>query len=96
MRQESKLTAQGQITMPAEIRRLANVHPGTRFTWEVDAAGNILLRPLRLSLADVAGMFTSKHPISDQNIREAIEEGYARRRRYLEFSRVPGAVRLKP
>jgi AbrB family looped-hinge helix DNA binding protein len=81
MRQESKLTAQGQITMPAEIRRQANVHAGPRFTWEVDAAGNILLRPLRLSLADVAGMFPTKHSISDKEIHEAIEEGYARRRR---------------
>jgi AbrB family looped-hinge helix DNA binding protein len=81
MRQESKLTAQGQITMPAEIRRQANVHPGTRFTWEVDPAGNILLRPMRLSLADVAGMYTAKHPVADQSVREAIEDGYARRRR---------------
>jgi AbrB family looped-hinge helix DNA binding protein len=81
MRQESKLTAQERITMPAEIRRQANVHPGTRFTWEVDVAGNILLRPIRLSLADVAGMFTTGRPMGDQEIQEAIEEGYARRRR---------------
>ena len=81
MRQVSKLTAHGQITMPVEIRRQANVHPGTRFAWEVDAAGNILLRPVRLSLADVAGIFPTGHPIGDQEIREAVEKGYARHRR---------------
>jgi AbrB family looped-hinge helix DNA binding protein len=81
MRQESKLAAQGQITVPADIRRQANVHPGTRFTWEVDAAGNIMLRPLRLSLADVAGMFKVDRPITDQEINQAIDGGYAHRRR---------------
>jgi len=81
MRQESRLTTQGQLTVPAEIRRKANLHPGTRFAWEVDEAGNILLKPMRLSLADVAGMFKLERPVSDQEIRAAIEEGYARRRR---------------
>lgn len=80
MQQESKLTAQGQLTMPAEIRRQANVHAGTRFTWEVDAAGNILLKPMRLGLPDVAGMFKVDRPVSDAQIRKAIEDGYASRR----------------
>lgn len=81
MRQESTLTAQGQVTVPAEIRRKANLHPGTRFAWEVDPDGNIILKPMRLTLADVAGMFRSARPVSDQEIRAAIQEGYARRRR---------------
>jgi antitoxin PrlF len=76
VRHESRLTAQGQLTMPAEIRRKANVHAGTRFTWEVDPAGNIVLKPLRLGLEEVAGMFKSGRPITDEEIRKAIEEGY--------------------
>jgi len=63
--------------MPADIRRKANVHAGTRFTWDVDAAGNILLKPIRLKLADVAGMFKLDHPLTDEEIKKAIEEGYA-------------------
>jgi len=78
MGQESRLTAQGRITMPADIRRQANVPPGTRFTWEVDAAGNILLRPMRLTLDDVAGMFKAKQPIADRDIHRAIEEVHTR------------------
>jgi len=81
MRQESKLTAQGQLTVPAEIRRQANLHPGTRFSWEIDQAGNILLKPMRLTLMDVAGMFKTGRPISDKEIKAAIEDGYAHRRR---------------
>lgn len=77
MKLESKLTAQGQLTMPAEIRRKANVHAGTRFVWEVDEAGTILLKPMRLGLSDVAGMFKLDHPLTDEAIRKAIEEGYA-------------------
>lgn len=71
------MTAQGQLTMPAEIRRRANVHAGTRFAWDVDEAGNILLKPMRLGLKDVAGMIKVDHPITDQDIRKAIDEGYA-------------------
>ena len=81
MPNESKLTAQGQLTIPAEIRRKANLHPGTRFTWEVDEAGTILLRPKRLTLEDVAGMFKTSKAVSDQEIQAAIQEGYASRRR---------------
>ena len=77
MRQESRLTAQGQLTMPADIRKRANVHAGTRFTWEVDGDGNILLKPMRLGISDVAGMFKLDHPLSDADIKKAIEEGYA-------------------
>jgi bifunctional DNA-binding transcriptional regulator/antitoxin component of YhaV-PrlF toxin-antitoxin module len=55
--------------MPADIRRKANVHPGTRFAWEVDEAGNILLKPLRLGLDDVAGMFKVDHPLTDEALR---------------------------
>jgi hypothetical protein len=47
---------------------------------------------MRLSLADVAGMFTLKRPLTDRDIRAAIEASHAHR---LDFSRVPGAVRLK-
>jgi len=77
---ESKLTAQGQLTMPAEIRRKANVHAGTKFSWEVDDAGNIVLKPMRLSLEGIAGMFKVDRPVTDEEIRKAIEEGYARGR----------------
>ena len=63
--------------MPAEIRRKANVHAGTRFVWDVDATGNILLKPMRLGLSEVAGMFKLDHPLTDEDIRKAIEEGYA-------------------
>ena len=66
--------------MPAEIRRKANVHAGTQFKWEVDEAGNILLRPLRLGLGEVAGMFKCDHPLTDEDLRKAIEVGHGGRR----------------
>jgi len=40
-----------------------------------------LLKEVRPTLDDVAGMFPIKHPVTDEVIREAIDEGYARRRR---------------
>jgi len=79
MRYASTLTARGQLTMPAEIRRKANVHAGTKFMWEVDGAGTILLKPMRLGLEDVAGIFRLAHSLTDEAIRSAIEGGYAGR-----------------
>jgi hypothetical protein len=46
----------------------------------VDDSGNILLKPLRLKLLDIAGMFKADHPVPDEEIRKAIEDGYAGRR----------------
>ena len=75
MRKESRLTARGRLTMPAEIRNQAHVQAGTRFNWEVDGDGNILLKPLRLGLSEVSGMFRLDHHLSDAAIQKAIGEG---------------------
>ena len=43
----------------------------------MDEAGTILLKPMRLGLAEIAGSFRVEHPLTDEAIRKAIEEGYA-------------------
>ena len=49
---QSKLTAQGQISVPAEIRRKLGVGPGAVLEWD-DEGGKIVVRR--------AGRFTSEH-----------------------------------
>ena len=48
------VTGKNQVTVPASIAAQANVHPGTRFDWEVtDAEHTLLVRilPDRATLA---------------------------------------------
>ena len=47
----SKLTSQGQISVPAEVRRKLGLVPGSVIEW-IDADGKVMVRP--------AGRFTSE------------------------------------
>ncbi len=47
---QSKVTAQGQISVPAEVRKRLGIGPGSVLEWD-DEAGNIVVRK--------AGRFTS-------------------------------------
>jgi AbrB family looped-hinge helix DNA binding protein len=59
----SKLTAQGQISVPAEIRRKLGVGPGSTIEWS-EQDGDILVRRVgRHSSADVhAALFADAPP----------------------------------
>ena len=58
----SKLTSQGQISVPAEVRRKLGLVPGSVIEW-IDEDGKMVVRP--------AGRFTS------QQIHEAVFGGRA-------------------
>lgn len=45
MRQISKITSKGQITLPIAIRRLLALKEGDRVLFEVDESGNVRMRP---------------------------------------------------
>ena len=82
----SKLTAQGQISVPAEIRRKLGLGPGSVMEWEEDGDRVVVRR---------AGMHTSeelhavlfpggapaRRSLADlkDGIRRAVRERYARR-----------------
>jgi antitoxin PrlF len=52
---ESTITAKGQTTVPAAVRALVRVKPGTRLTWSVAPDGTILVRAKTKSILDMAG-----------------------------------------
>jgi AbrB family looped-hinge helix DNA binding protein len=44
----AKVDAQGRITIPAELRRQLDLHPGTRVVFTPRKDGSILLQSLRV------------------------------------------------
>lgn len=52
---ESTITARGQTTIPAEIRRAIGGIPGTRLGWHVLAGGRLFVRVKNKTAADLKG-----------------------------------------
>lgn len=75
----SRITAQGQISIPAEIRRKLGVGPGSVIEWEDDAAGGrvTVRRAAEYTLEDLhKNLFPDgpPRPISIKEMDEAIED----------------------
>jgi antitoxin PrlF len=83
---QSKITAQGQISVPAEVRRRLGAGPGSILEW-VDDAGNIVVRRAgRFSSEDIHRAVVGASPppaksLADmkEGIRRHIRKRHARR-----------------
>jgi len=82
---QSKVTAQGQISVPAEIRRKLGLGPGSVLEWEEKKSGEVIVRKAgRYTSAEVhAALFTEdceSKPIVDvkEAIRQHIRKRHAR------------------
>ena len=51
----STVTSKGQITIPKQVRDRLGVHQGDRIEFVVDPDGSVSLRPLKLSVRELAG-----------------------------------------
>lgn len=69
------ITQRGQVTLPAEVRRLLGVGPKSTLIFEVDNGVVVVKRP-RFTLEEVYGSVTPLNPEVDwrQAEREAREE----------------------
>jgi antitoxin PrlF len=80
----SKVTAQGQISVPAEIRRKLGIGPGSVLEWEEDGKGVIVRKAGRFSSEEIHRAVFAKRPkprkLSDLKdaIREHVRDKYAR------------------
>jgi AbrB family looped-hinge helix DNA binding protein len=78
----SKVTAQGQISVPADVRRRLGVGPGSVLEWEEEGDRIIVRRAGRFSSEDIhRALFASKEP-EPKTLRQ-MKEGilrYARER----------------
>ena len=59
---QSKVTAQGQISVPAEIRRKLGIGPGSILEWDEEGESVVVRRAGRYSSADIHGALFSKQP----------------------------------
>ena len=78
----SKLTAQGQISVPAEVRRKLGIGPGSVLEWDDDGEQVVVRRVGRYTSEDVhQALFPA--PPKSRTLRELKEgvRGYIRRRR---------------
>jgi antitoxin PrlF len=83
---QSKLTAQGQISVPAEVRKKLGVGPGSILEWDESNDQIVVRRAGRHSSADVhealfaEGTVKRKSPVSvKEGIRKYMRAKHARR-----------------
>lgn len=78
----SKLTAQGQISVPADVRRKLGIGPGSVLEWEEDGDQIVVRRAGRFSSEDIhRALFGAVKPKarSLDELKEGIRD-YARKR----------------
>jgi len=82
----SKVTAQGQISVPADVRRKLGVGPGSILEWNEEDGGKIVVqRSARFTSEDVhRALFGARPPRTrtpdamKKGIRRRVRERYAR------------------
>ena len=82
----SKVTSQGQISVPSDIRRKLGIGPGSVLEWDEEGDKIIVRRSVRFSSEDIhRALFPKKVPASrtldemKEGIRRRARERYARR-----------------
>jgi AbrB family looped-hinge helix DNA binding protein len=82
----SKLTAQGQISVPADVRRKLGIGPGSILEWDEDGEKIVVRRSARFTSQDIhRALFPDQPPKSrtvddmKEGIRRNVLERHARR-----------------
>jgi AbrB family looped-hinge helix DNA binding protein len=82
----SKLTAQGQISVPADVRRKLGIGPGSILEWDEDGEKIVVRRSARFTSRDIhRALFPDQPPKSrtvdemKEGIRRNVLERHARR-----------------
>jgi len=83
---QSKVTAQGQISVPAAVRRKLGVGPGSMLEWDEEGEHVVVRRAGRFTSADVHRALFAKTPPRrrrldelKEGVRRYVRERHARR-----------------
>ena len=79
---QSKLTTQGQISVPAEVRRRLGIGPGSVLEWDEEGESIVVRRAGRYSSEDVHEALFSSKPArrSLRELKEGVRKNIRRRR----------------
>lgn len=76
----STLTSKGQTTIPKDVRKRLNLHPGDRLEFVIDEDGRVLVLPASIDALELAGMLKPPvRPVSVENMNRAIRKRGGRR-----------------
>jgi AbrB family looped-hinge helix DNA binding protein len=78
----SKVTAQGQISVPVDVRRKLGIGPGSILEWEEDGDRIVVRRSGRFSSGDIHSALFGRQTLQARSVEE-LKEGvrrYARKR----------------
>ena len=73
----SKLTAQGQISVPVDVRRKLGIGPGSVLEWEEDGGRMVVRRAGRFSSEDIHRALFGGHPPEMRSL-EVLRDGIRR------------------
>jgi antitoxin PrlF len=71
----SKLTAQGQISVPAEVRRKLGLGPGSVLEWCERGDEIVVRRAGRFSSADIHSALFSAKPLAQRKSADDLKQG---------------------
>ena len=81
----SRVTAQGQISVPVEVRKKLGIGPGSVLEWEEEGGHIVVRRAGRFSSADIRNALFGKRKLEKKSLDELkdgigqyIRERYAR------------------
>lgn len=76
----STLTSKGQTTIPKDIRKRLNLHPGDRLEFIIDEDGRVVVLPASVDASELAGILkTPAKPVSVAEMNQAIRKRGGRR-----------------
>ena len=76
----STLTSKGQTTIPKDIRKRLNLHPGDCQEFVIDEDGRVLVLPASIDASESAGMLKPPaRPVSVEDMNRAIRKRGGRR-----------------
>ncbi|MBM4363218.1 MAG: AbrB/MazE/SpoVT family DNA-binding domain-containing protein [Deltaproteobacteria bacterium] len=73
----SRVTSQGQISVPAEVRKKLGIGPGSLLQWDEEEGKVIVRRAGRFSFEDIHLAVFAKHPPEPRSL-EDLKDGIRR------------------
>ncbi|MFO0975018.1 MAG: type II toxin-antitoxin system PrlF family antitoxin [Planctomycetaceae bacterium] len=78
----SKLTAKNQTTIPKAVVEALQIKPSSLLMYEIEPDGRVVLTAKSATFEDLADTFPTKRtrkPVSEEQLKEAVRAGAAKR-----------------